>query len=176
LSTEAPKLYAWWTPGGWENLPAPEPFPIPEQVTIGWDEAFSAAGYSTVIQAGDTSDYNTSTEVKVSVQTDGHLHIAMWAVDTFLAEFFVAEAHRVSFIVDRLPTLLRDFAHHEAAIEMRRITKAILAFIRHGHGEDTIDEDGEFSRDDRIRAAEQRAHRRARETREAAEAAKAAKP
>lgn len=60
--------------------------------------------------------------------------------------------------------LVRVSAQAEQAEALSRLTKSIIAFIRHGHGEYTIDESGGWSKDDERRREEEQA-REQRKTR-----------
>jgi hypothetical protein len=53
--------------------------------------------------------------------------------------------------------LVQAWAAAEQAKIFSRLSKSIIAFIRHGHGEETIDEYGERSEDDHRRWHEQQA-------------------
>ncbi len=164
----------WWTPEGWETRPPPQPWVIAtrqsEGERIDWRQAQRAAGYHEMCRFGDTDNYDTNADVKVyTCEQDQHLLIDVWACDYQLAEFFVSPHHRVPFMVDRLPQLVSALSsqllHPNLAEEVRKLRKAVIAFVRHGSGEHVIDDDGETSLDDRRRFNERR---RAREQAEAA--------
>jgi hypothetical protein len=174
MSTEAPKVYAWWTPGGWEQRPGPAEYAPVEAADTDIDEAMKAAGYHRLTKLGDAGNFETDYEVSVSVNApDQHLFVEMWGIDCQLCEFFVAAEHRAPFILDALPWMLATSAGTEIVNNLRAIRKTLVAFVRHGEGEGTIDEYGERTADDRRHAD---VVRRARQRAEAAAAAKAATP
>jgi hypothetical protein len=175
MSTETPNLYAWWTPDGWTQSDAPEAYSVADQAKTGFDQSLEANGYRMLHKIGDSGQFITDVDIEVREHTDRHLYVGMGDCNGMLDEFFVAPQHHTPFMVDRFPGLIRDLASHEAASEWRTIRRAIVAFIRHGEGTDTIDEYGEYTFDDAKRAAADRrriAERKAAEER----AAKAAKP
>jgi hypothetical protein len=59
--------------------------------------------------------------------------------------------------------LVQASAQADQAAALSQLSKSIIAFIRHGHGEDTIDEYGDWSEDDSRRRDEEQA-REAAET------------
>ncbi len=137
---------SWWTSEGWRRLPPPAEYAA--YTSAGAEGAPKAFGYIQLAKFGD-SDGETAVEVTIStVAEDVHLFVEIWTYDSLLAAVFVAKAHREPFIVDKLPSLLRDFGIADYPSDLSRIRNAITAFIRHGHGERTIDEYGFVSLDE----------------------------
>ena len=66
------------------------------------------------------------------------------------------------FFLTEVPRLASVWAQAETARQLQTIAKTLIAFVRHGHGEDTIDADGSWSTDDR-RDWQERKRRLARE-------------
>jgi hypothetical protein len=58
--------------------------------------------------------------------------------------FFVAAEHHIEFYTSLLPELVRSYGIDQGSMMLRR---AFLAFVRHGHGEDVISEDGDITKD-----------------------------
>lgn len=146
---------SWWTPDGWIQESTPPQFAAYETSKEGGPEAF---GYRKLQQFGDADQ--TTVEIIISFQAD-HWLVEIWSIETRLCVLFVRPVHYAVFVVDKLSALLRDFGIIDYPSELSRIRKAVIAFIRYGHGERTIDEDGYSSRDDDIRLQQRMARARA---------------
>jgi hypothetical protein len=82
--------------------------------------------------------------------------------------FFIRADDVGAWSLDGYIKLVQASAQADQAAALSRLSKSIIAFIRHGHGEDTIDEYGDWSLDDQIQVRELRELRaRAREKKEA---------
>jgi hypothetical protein len=162
-----PRQYSWWTPTRWERQPSPWQYRAVEEANIDLSEAMEAAGYTRVTTIGNAGDFVTEHEINVwsSGAPVGHYYVELWDGNAQLAEFFVASEYRVAFFIDKLPEIAGSFGQHELAAEARLLRRALVAFVRHGHGESTISEDGEQSYDDAVRTRWRLAERRAAQAR-----------
>jgi hypothetical protein len=61
---------------------------------------------------------------------------------------FVRPEYVTGFFFTEAPKLISAWAQAETARQLQKIAKTLIAFVRHGHGEDTIDESGDYSEDD----------------------------
>jgi hypothetical protein len=171
MSDETPKLRVWWTTDGrWEHHVPPDAWLAADAAETDFSDALRAAGYDILHKVGDSGDFITDVEIETWAHSDGHLFVIISDCAGLLAEFFVSRIARVPFVVDKLPDLIRSFCIGDMLNELRTIRRAIVAWVRHGEGEDTIDQYGEATLDDRRRL------NRLRQARRDAEIAKAAKP
>jgi hypothetical protein len=65
----------------------------------------------------------------------------------------------VAWSLDGYIKLVQASAQADQAAALSQLSKSIIAFIRHSHGEYTIDEEGHYSWDDRQRMHERRRER-----------------
>jgi hypothetical protein len=93
---------------------------------------------------------------------ESHLYVAVGDTNDglsgyrCLSEFFVAERDRNAFFATWYVEFMRSMAQVVQSESIATIARTLVAFVRHGHGTDTVDEDGEDSYDDRLRRARQR--------------------
>jgi hypothetical protein len=113
----------------------------------GWTEILNANGYEKSGQIGEPYDL-----VEAGIwrqEEDGHLLVELnIGADDYSNRFFVRPEHVVHFFLTEAPKLAGAWAQVETAYQLQKITKTLGAFVRHGHGVDTIDEDGDRSLDD----------------------------
>lgn len=152
--TSESKIASWWTPHGWRQASEPERWRRLQQVTD-WAVAMAAAGYR---RAHDFNGDELRNAVNVTVwRSDAEAYVELWDISEELTSFFVEKQHLPAFMVDKLPQMIGAFAAVDTAANLAQLSKAIVAFIRHGHGKQTISEDGYRSLDDTRREAERRA-------------------
>lgn len=82
-------------------------------------------------------------------------------MDGLECEYFVADEHAAAFLAERWPAILGVIAARQQSDALCTIARSIVAFVRHGHGTDTIDDEGRGSYDDYQRAALARRDRKA---------------
>lgn len=155
---------SWWTPHGWRRLPEPERWRKVKQVdttNTAWADAMTAIGYR---RAHDFNEDEVKNAINVTVwRSDAEAYVELWDISEELTHFFVEEQHLPAFMVDKLPQMIGAFAAVDTAANLAQLNKAIVAFIRHGHGKQTITEDGFRSLDDRAAdAVRDAARKRAR--------------
>jgi len=124
-----------------------------------------------VVTIGDTVNYETVLGVVINQHDDGHLLVEIDTTDRTATTFFVAEKHAAAFWIDKMPQLTAMVAQSSQTEEMQRIRKTIVAYVRHGKGTSTIDEEGEIALDEARREAERRIYRKQEIAKEKAAAA-----
>lgn len=160
-----PATRSWWSPAGWTQAPGPGPFEgtlysdVPDDGSD-WDTELRRAGY--MREGGmvpDESEISSAGYIAVYRHTD-HLAVETSDLNGQTALFFVAGKDIAAFRTTLLPPMVQAAATAWMAEEMRLIRRTFVAFVRHGHGESTVDEDGTQDRDERLREmASQRARR-----------------
>lgn len=164
MSDDKSEIVSWWTVDGWQWRPAPAEYQTYTQSETG---DLEAAGYVACHRFGHPDE--TSIELTlyaVPFKVDHYL-VDIWVNDGQLAAVFIEKPFLVPFVVDKLPALLRDFGIADHPSDLSRIRKAVVGFVRHGHGRTTISESGDRTREDmefdqeqsrreRQRAAEQK--------------------
>jgi hypothetical protein len=145
----------WWTGDAWVKGSEPEPFASMQEIS---DETLSEAGYDSVIFGEEAWPYT----IEVHDNADAkHLLVVLDCPHVkWLTTFFVSHSNLAAFYVDKLPSMVSAFAANAGAEATQRLTKAIIAFIRHGHGESTIDEFGAQTLEERRAAIERTRLRR----------------
>ena len=171
-TVETPRANAsWWTPLGWLREPEPESFHAFKTADFGdlsWEQMLRKCGYE-IAGLGNQVAYPVF-QIAVREYCDQathvrHLFIEIEDPETTFARMFVAEENIAAFFFDKLPSLLRTCRQ----LNDPPIGKAIVGFVRHGHGETVICEDGLESREERSTRLASERHQRAR--REAEKAA-----
>jgi hypothetical protein len=150
---------SWWTPQCWLQLPEPEKWRLANSIEGALDSARIASGYRKAHTFGDEVGTN-AVEVTIWRCADEPTVVELWDIGEQLTEFFVEQQHLAAFMVDKLPKIISAFATADAAARLDDIRTAIIAFIRHGHGETTINETGTHTLDDRRRERERAAERK----------------
>jgi hypothetical protein len=134
----APKEMSWWSPLGWKRQAPPpsyvEVFDSEELLT----EARGKAGYEEV--GPRVEDDGTQLEYKLFKHTDGHLVVELYDGGSCIAEFFVADEDVAPFFVEKYPSLIAATVSAEKISNERALLKTLIAFVRHGHGKNTIDQ------------------------------------
>ena len=148
----------WWTPQGFTTGEPPAAY----AELRGSRREPKEVGYELIIQPRDEF---SDLQVMIYTHKD-HLHVQVWNHDCALSEFFVARSDEDLFFATWYVEFRRSAAQVNQAECLERIARTLTAFVRHGHGEDTIDEFGEESRDDenrRVRLWEAKQARKAKE-------------
>jgi len=162
----------WWTQAGTILGPPPAAFAnLPD--TGVWLPALHDAGYEQIVTLGDTSNYETVLGVVIYQHEDKHLMVEIETTDRTATTFFVARENAAAFWIDKMPQLTAMVAQASQTEEIQRIRKTIVAYVRHGSGTLTIDEEGEVSRDEAERERKRRLYRKQEIAREKAANAKA---
>lgn len=71
-------------------------------------------------------------------RADRHLHVALWDSSNQLTAFFVAANDVPDFFVEKYPAMVAAVRNVDQIHFMEQIARIFLAFVRHGHGRDTI--------------------------------------
>lgn len=142
-----PTLRAWWSPAGWTEAPEPDAYKQAENDTRDPVEALLAAGYFRQgPEAPEGSEFSAAGELCIYKHAD-HLYVEVYD-SRGSTEFFVAARDDAAFRMTLLPPMLQAMAAVWQADELRIIRRAIVAFVRHGHGSDVISASGHESRDE----------------------------
>ena len=138
----------YWTPSGFTSGAEP---PAYTAVTSGdetdWAKSLTENGYEKWEEIGEEFDL-----VQVEIwrhKEDGHLLVEQYVSYCGTYEMFlVASEHVTEFFFIEIPRLMNSWAQAKIARQQQKIAKTLIAFVRHGHGQETIDEYGEQSLDD----------------------------
>ena len=144
------KMASWWTPTGWLTDHEPAAF---ADYYDGWtgqdDPDLASFGYTYLLR--ETPEDLVALERQIEVREckpyhgrPEHLLVYVSFGEDGYKRFFVKAEHIVPFCVDKLPAM------QEQARRLNEISvaKAFIAWVRHGHGERTIDRSGEEDRED----------------------------
>ena len=142
---------AWWSPSGWLQKPAPEMYreaiALSEKNSGDWLKALHDAGYSEYLSySGD--EFPLSIEVYQSASPPPEYHLFVQTFDgdgQQMNSFFIAGEDVESFSSDWYRSFLRDAAVLRQAAALEQIAKTLAAFVRHGHGIETISESGQLT-------------------------------
>lgn len=157
---KAPEVVSWWSASGWRRDAPPGVYIAAWTASL--DPAMSitgamkAAGYTAIRLARDEFE---AQQIDLNTHRDGHMQMEIWLADCCLQEFFVAAEDVAAFLVEKLPNLLQGMRALNREDIDSRMLKTLIAFVRHGHGEETIGQDATWDRDDAIEARRQRAER-----------------
>ena len=146
----------WWSPEGFrQDMPTPAILAV-----LNGEEEWGAAMQNAVFDRVYTMSVpeHSASCLEVWQHEDGHLFVDVSERTTFL----VAKEHATAFWVTLLPTLEAPHLAFRRAEALELQAKALVAFIRHGHGERTIGEFGN-TRDEDLRWQENMRRRAARD-------------
>jgi hypothetical protein len=148
MDDQEPEKATWWTPEKYLQAPKPPAFArLDESDESGdWDKILKAGGYDMETFYGGEFD---PLQVRVHRHRDDrHLLVELWDVNVSLSTFFVSPEHRDAFFAMFYPQFLQAAALSMQADCLGQITKIFRAYVRHGHGPDTIDRNGSWDADD----------------------------
>ena len=145
----------WWTASGWQKKAAPEVYrDMFLKAETDWEKLLQETGYKSRAYYGGKFD---PLQIKVyECRTEEHpypvlhLFVEIWdeSEGQNVSLFFVEAEDEKIFFATWYPNFLKEAAALQQAIALERIAKTLTAFVRHGHGDDTIDEFGHQSYDD----------------------------
>jgi hypothetical protein len=173
----------WWSPDGFDRRANP----------VAWDMAMTAlnaaeqtkdyfrvlndCGYEFVDQEADFEHSEFKLNVAINDGIDGarqrHAFVEVLSIDMTLSRFFVDGRHLDAFFATKYLELRKDFGAIRASSAQCDMRRYFLAFIRYGHGKDTVDSDGCQTRDEWVLAQRQREQWRQRQEEEKKRAAAA---
>ena len=149
----------WWTPAGYETAALPPSFVQAckmDNDQQDWNADMRSAGYE-ALDSNDPEGSSYGVKAWRYRATRPHLLVELWDFNGQLAVMCVEWRYQAAFLFDKWPALLRN----QRGIEEASPTKAIIAFIRHGHGESTINEEGTENFEERQARLDLQAHRKA---------------
>jgi hypothetical protein len=126
-----------------------------------WLEILAAAGYEDQADAGEQFETAFELEAWRFAPKDGdpdpeHYMVQVGDWTMILTQFFVAVTDADAFFATWwMDAVARSNAGRVAEMSSR-VAKALVAFVRHGHGEATIDEYGDTTLDDTRRYTDAR--------------------
>jgi hypothetical protein len=140
------KKALWWKVG--EGLVYRE-FPASFLAFLGdTTQTFQEAGYSILTGYGDEEDKDIfGSKIYLHKGEDYYL-VEIRDFSLCYVRIFVTEAEKDDFFAKWYFDFLARAASINQTASLARITRSLTAFIRHGTGEDTIDEGGEQTLDD----------------------------
>ena len=152
----------WWHPvDGYVRSPASAEFqPFLDDRSGGYDGVLHGLGFENV----DGTDRQTF-QLSVTAyqhETTRELMVDMMNANQGLAQVHVSGDHADGFMFTEYLRIVQQLSHANAGDDLLLIQKAILSFVRHGHGERTISEFGTTM--DEMR--NEQAARRSREARQ----------
>jgi hypothetical protein len=151
------KMATWWTPLGWHRAPAPQAYRVliddeSRSIDKDWDAQLEGLGYfsfaRTEVQGISADLALTHYRHNGDDKTPPHMLVEMQDVCDGLAQIWVSGEHIDAYFFDKYPDLVAKQRQAESAIQNSKLVKAQIAFIRHGHGNRTIDSYGERTLDD----------------------------
>lgn len=151
---------AWWTPTGWQESPEPPAFASIPPESTDWADTLAQAGYASVTALEDIGPESYGVAVYSNDLADMHLYVELSDVMGLWTSFFVSRIDRPAFFVDKFPALSQMLRHTAIADDIAVIRTALIAYIRHGEGESTIDPHGWETLDDRRARQERQETRR----------------
>jgi hypothetical protein len=142
-------MATWWTHSGAEYWPTPDEF---EKAKTNFYEQIGKNGYHIAAKAGEEYDLLQITVYRRD--GGGHLYVDLWSGDSQVAEMFVRSENADRFFFTDFTALAVAAAQTRAAESQSATSKALITFVRHGHGLATVSSDGLTSRDDRDQSRE----------------------
>ena len=115
-----------------------------------YERGMSNGGYDILVRISDEVG-DLEGILCVRRHSDGHLWVE-YCPACPMVEFAVASTDAAAFVVDRLPTMLLAAEAGLQTYALQTLSRAVVAFVRHGQGRDTIDEYGTETLDDVARA------------------------
>ena len=159
MEQKSAQTYSWWTSAGFVQAPASAPYAQLEATAkpgADWGALLRDAGYR---HTADFGGETTPISSKIWTHQDRHLLVEIWNEYESLSMFFVANTDAAAFFATWYPVFLAQAAIVIHAEALSQIATTLVAFVRHGHGEDVIDRWGEQTLDnvrerEQIRSAE----------------------
>jgi hypothetical protein len=162
----------WWSPDGFDGRANP----------VAWDMAMTALnaaeqtkdyfrvlnefGYEFVDQEADFEHSEFKLNVAINDGIEGarqrHAFVEVLSIDMTISRFFVDDRHLDAFFATKYLELRKDLGAIRASSAQCDMRRYFLAFIRYGHGKDTVDSEGCQTRDEWVLARELAEQRRRR--------------
>lgn len=150
----------WWRPEGYTHEPAPAAWhKFAADTDSDFETGLNAVGYRQKTVARDDDGEIPSLELEAYIHTDGHLVVILSDINGTISQIFIHALSVDVFFFEKWPMFLQTVAAARLAEGANIRTKALLAFVRHGHGEHVISECGTATLDDDRRARAARAAR-----------------
>jgi hypothetical protein len=138
-------LGTWWTVEGFSKAAKPEVFStLPKTGVV--DEILKAAGYKCGLRYGGEFDALQLEIYRHKIER--HLLVYINNEDGGLAFFFVSLDDTAAFFATWYPQFLTNASLVAQRDKLERIATTLTAFVRHGHGLETIEEYGDRSQAD----------------------------
>lgn len=144
------EFLTFWSPDGWVS----EPGNMPDHLGMTAEDTDQSStlerlGWEEIEGPDDPVSYGLHVHRN---DATSELLVEIWGVTHRLTSFFVAARHADIFMATEFLRMRVALAQIRGEHLRGGMVKAQIAFIRHGHGEGTIDEDGEMNLEDRRRA------------------------
>jgi hypothetical protein len=151
---ESDKQATWWRAGRFVRAEEPEAFTRSWTSKINnWEKSLEDVGYMRIHSYGGESEL-LSIKVWWHRQQEHYLLDVSYNSDG-ISVFFVSAEDQPEFFATWYVGFIRDATVTNQGRHLETIAKTLTAFVRHGHGEETIDEYGESSLDDDRRRFEE---------------------
>lgn len=136
----------WWTLEGFTLGLEPEAFhSILEIPDTDWDKVIAQAGYSRIDSCGDES---ISIKIEIYEHVEHDHYYVQYSSYTIGADFFVKAELYDAFIFRWYLKTLQEIAAAEQSKAITTLTSVIIAFVRQGHGRETVNANGDQTQDD----------------------------
>ena len=147
MNTE-PHSSSWWTLEGFIRIKsAPQSYlDIPQDSDP--EKTLAQAGYEKYALCGNTETSNLLC-VEIYRHKDHYL-VEIWNDSSRLSHFFVSHEQSDAFFATWYPDFVRTIALDNQSRQLSVIAKTLIAFVRHGHGRETISEYGAMDLDNRL--------------------------
>jgi hypothetical protein len=144
MNAETNTASSWWTEAGFILKSAPPAYADqPESSDL------AQAGY---VKFGDLGNRETNEPALLHVEiywNKDHFLVEIWNETYQLSHFFVSDKSSAAFFATWYPDIVRAIALDNQSRQLSVIAKTLIAFVRHGHGPETISEYGGVSLDER---------------------------
>lgn len=113
-----------------------------------WLDGMEEAGWE--MRHSPEGELTTGITVYERLET-GDLLVVADDIESRMFSFLVGAEDRDIFMATEYLVLRARWAQGEQLSQQQKLTKALIAFVRHGHGDTTVSEDGTVSLDERRR-------------------------
>jgi hypothetical protein len=157
----------WWTTTGWRKKAEPKVYAnMSLEGNSDWEKLLKKTGYRLRTHCGGRIYDPFSIKIyeyRNSADKVRHLLVVIYNEDgRLLSLFFVDHEDQMIFFADWYSSFVKEIAVLQQAEMLQRIAKTLVAFVRHGHGCGTIDENAQRSFDNQQNLARHQAYEQAR--------------
>jgi hypothetical protein len=148
MNTETNTASSWWTQEGFILKSAPQAY-VDKPESSDPDNDLAQVGYEKFGALGNL-EANEPALLHVEIyRHKDHFLVEIWNETYQLSQFFVSDKASAAFFATWYPDIVRAIALDNQSRHLSVIAKTLVAFVRHGHGLETISEYGGMSLDER---------------------------